>query len=85
MRSAVPSPGLTAADFTVLEDGKPQPIVAFQELSAPDPDGSLVPWMREVAPDVRTNSADGRRVFMLVLDDVVDRRRRRRESSVVNT
>lgn len=57
-----PVPDLTAADFTVLEDGKPQPIVAFEELGAPDPDGSLVPWMREVAPDVRTNSADGRRV-----------------------
>ena len=65
-----PVPNLTAADFTVLEDGKPQPIVAFQEMSAPDPDGSLVPWMRDVAPDVRTNSADGGRVLVLVLDDV---------------
>ena len=55
-----PVANLTAADFTILEDGKPQPIAAFEELSAPDPDGSLVPWMREVAPDVRTNSADGR-------------------------
>lgn len=64
-----PVPNLAAGDFTVLEDGKPQPIVAFQELSAPDPDGSLVPWMRDVAPDVRTNSAGGRRVFVLVLDD----------------
>ena len=64
-----PLTNLTAADFTILEEGKPQPIVAFEELSAPDPDGSLVPWMREVAPDVRTNSADGRRVFVMVIDD----------------
>ena len=69
-RNRRPVPNLTAADFTVLEDGRSQPIVAFEELSAPDPDGSLVPWMRDVAPDVRTNNADGRRVFVLVLDDV---------------
>ena len=60
---------LTAADFTILEDNNVRPIVSFQELDAPDPDGSLVPWMRDVAPDVRTNSADGRRVFVLVIDD----------------
>jgi VWFA-related protein len=65
-----PITGLTADDFTVLENGQPQPIVAFEELSAPDPDGSVVPWMRDIAPDVRTNSADGHRVFALVLDDV---------------
>jgi VWFA-related protein len=64
-----PVGNLTAGDFTILEDGKPQPIVSFQELTAPDPDGSLVPWMREVAPDVTTNSADGRRIFVLLLDD----------------
>ena len=69
-RNRRPVPNLTAADFTILEDGKPRPIVAFQELTAPDPDGSLVPWMREVAPDVRSNSAEGLRLFLLVLDDV---------------
>lgn len=69
-RNRRPVPNLTAADFTILEDGKPRPIVAFKELTAPDPDGSLVPWMREVAPDVRTNSAEGLRLFLLVLDDV---------------
>jgi len=69
-RNRRPVPNLTAADFTILEDGKPRPIVAFKELTAPDPDGSLVPWMREVAPDVRTNSTEGLRLFLLVLDDV---------------
>ena len=31
-----PIKGLTAADFTVLENGKPQPIVAFDEVDIPD-------------------------------------------------
>ena len=66
-----PVRGLRAADFTVLEDGKPQPIVSLEELSAPEPDGSLVPWMREVAPDVRTNAADDRRIVTLILDDAI--------------
>lgn len=68
-RSRRPVRGLTAADFTILEDGKPQPVVSFEELDSPEPDGSLVPWMREVAPDVRTNAADDRRIIVLVLDD----------------
>lgn len=70
-RNRQPVRGLRATDFTVLEDGKPQPIVSVAELNAPEPDGSLVPWMREVAPDVRTNAADDRRIVTLVLDDVI--------------
>ena len=66
-----PVRGLRSTDFTVLEDGKPQPIVSLEELSAPEPDGSLVPWMREVAPDVRTNAADDRRIVTLILDDAI--------------
>ncbi len=68
-RDRRPVRGLQAADFTVLEDGTPQPIVTFEELDSPEPDGSLVPWMREVAPDVRTNAADDRRIVLLILDD----------------
>jgi VWFA-related protein len=68
-RNRRPVRGLTAADFTILEDNREQPIVSFEELSAPEPDGSVAPWMREVAPDVRTNSADHRRLVMIVLND----------------
>ena len=68
-RDRRPVRGLQARDFVILEDGQPQPIVSFEELDAPEPDGSLVPWMREVAPDVRTNSADHRRLVLIVLDD----------------
>ena len=64
-----PARGLKAQDFTILEDGKPQRIVSFDELDAPEPDGSLVTWMREVPPDIRTNAADERRVLLLILDD----------------
>lgn len=68
-RERRPVRGLRSVDFTILEDGKPQPIVSFEELDSPEPDGSLVPWMREVAPDVRTNAAEDRRIVLLVLDD----------------
>lgn len=64
-----PARGLKASDFTILEDGKPQPIVSFDEVDAPEPDGSLVEWMREVPPDVRTNYGDDRRLVVIVLDD----------------
>ena len=64
-----PARGLTPADFTILEDGKPQPLVSFDEIDSPEPDGSLVEWMREVPPDVRTNYGDDRRLVVIVLDD----------------
>ena len=68
-RDRRPVRGLTAADFTIFEEGRPQPIVSFDELDAPEPDGSLVPWMRDVAPDVRTNTDDQRRIILIILDD----------------
>jgi VWFA-related protein len=68
-RNRVPIRSLRASDFTVFEDGSPRRIVSFDEISVPEPDGALVPWMREVAPDVRTNSGEDRRVVLIVLDD----------------
>jgi VWFA-related protein len=68
-RNRMPIRGLTPADFTVLEDGKPQPIVGFDAIDLPDqmqPRGS---WMREVAPDVVTNRLDAQRVVVILLDD----------------
>src|SRR5689334_15853493 len=52
----LPIRGLTADDFTVLEDGHPRPIAAFSPVDLP---GSVLPsarWMLEVAPDVATNA-----------------------------
>jgi hypothetical protein len=48
-RDRVPVRDLRASNFTVLEDGAPRPIVSFNDVSGPEPDGSLVPWMREVS------------------------------------
>jgi hypothetical protein len=68
-RNRVPVRNLQTSDFTVLENGSSRRIVSFQEVSVPEPDGALVSWMREVAPDVRTNAGDDRRVVVIVLDD----------------
>ena len=65
-----PVRGLTTADFTVLEDGKPRPIVAFVpvELAEPEPAAGRAPWMRDVAPDVITNDVkpEGRLVVIML-------------------
>lgn len=64
-----PVRGLTADDFTILEDGKPRPVVAF---AAVDIDDTAVPsarWMREVPEDVSSNQLDGKRLIVIVFDD----------------
>src|SRR6188472_1566237 len=73
-KNRVPVRGLTQADFTVLEDGKPQPVVAFTAVDVPDPEPPAAPWMRTVTPDVQTNAGaqdpEGR-LFVLLLDDAM--------------
>src|SRR5580765_6700246 len=64
-----PIKGLTAGDFTVLENGKPQSIVAFDEVEIPGAVEPTAPWMRDVASDVSTNDLAARRVVIIVLDD----------------
>lgn len=64
-----PIQGLTAADFTILEDGTPQPVVAFSAVDVPPPVAPTARWMREVPVDVATNQYDGRRLVTLVIDD----------------
>jgi VWFA-related protein len=64
-----PVRGLTPADFTVLEDGTPQSIAVFQAVDIPDPEPPATPWVRDVAPDVRTNDVQERRLFLLIVDD----------------
>ena len=67
-----PVGGLTAADFTVLEDGKPRPVKGFAAVtlpSRPPPADADAVWAASVPPDVVTNQAgeqDGRLVIILM-------------------
>ena len=65
-----PVRGLTADDFTIVEDGAPQTVTAFTAVDVPDVEQPAAAWVREVAPDVRRNDeASDRRIVVLVMDD----------------
>ena len=68
-RERQPVRGLEAADFTVLENGKPRPVVAFSAVDIPDVVRTVAPWMHDVASDVSTNDTTVRRIVVIVLDD----------------
>ena len=68
-KDRMPIRGLTPSDFTVLEDGKPQPIVAFDAVDLPDVNHDGASWLRDVAPDVATNHRDAHRVVLILVDD----------------
>ena len=64
--------GLTAANFTLQLDGKPQPIRAFAAVDVPSPPPALMtvaPWTSEIAPDVQANTAsDEGRLVVIFFD-----------------
>jgi VWFA-related protein len=64
-----PVRGLTAGDFTILEDGTPRPVVAFSAIDVPEAVPPTARWMREVPHDVSTNQLDGKRLVLIVFDD----------------
>src|SRR5687768_2763465 len=68
-QNRLPIRGLTAANFTVLEDGRPQPIIAFDAVDLPDHWSARASWMRDVAPDVVSNRFNAQRVVVILLDD----------------
>jgi len=63
-----PVRGLTARDFTVIEDGEARPIVAFSAVDLPSSASPAAPWMRDVSPDVVSNAGpqEGRLVVILM-------------------
>jgi VWFA-related protein len=64
-----PVRGLTKADFSVLEDGKPRSIVGFSEVEFPEHKGPVTEGEEESAPDVTRQSYADRRLFAVVMDD----------------
>ena len=64
-----PVRGLTQADFTVLENGKPRPIVAFVPVDLAERDAAppTASWVRDVSRDVTTNALrpEGRLVIIM--------------------
>jgi VWFA-related protein len=66
-----PIRGLTRGDFTVLEDGKPQEIAIFTPVEVPGAAEPSAPWIRDVTPDVDTNTAKVTRLWTIVLDDAL--------------
>jgi VWFA-related protein len=63
-----PVRGLNADDFTILDKGRPQPIVAFSPVDVPAPVSDVAPWMRDAPLDVVSN-AENRRLVAIVMDD----------------
>ena len=64
-----PVSGLTAADFTVLDNGVETPIRAFTPIELARPRANEAVWAGDVAPDVVTNQVgeeDGRLVVILM-------------------
>ncbi len=68
-RNRRPVRGLRAADFTVLDGGRPQEIVAFTAIDLPDPVEQPAAWTRTAGPDVVTNGMNIRRLVTIVMDD----------------
>jgi VWFA-related protein len=64
---------LTAADFVVFEDGKPQKVNSFSAVDLPDLDADpemSAAWLREAAPDVVKNTDfKDRQTVTIVMDD----------------
>ena len=64
-----PVHGLTAKDFTILVDGKAQPIQVLTEVRLPVRPASGPAWMTDVAPDIVSNMRpDAGRVIMIMVD-----------------
>lgn len=64
-----PLEGLTAADFTVLKDGKSQPVIAVVPIEIPRPAVPSASWMQDFPSDVASNELDVRRLVVIVIDD----------------
>jgi VWFA-related protein len=68
-RKRQPVRNLTAQDFTILENGRPQPIVAFAEQVIAGPGSFADAAVPAIASDVASNELPTGRVVVVILDD----------------
>lgn len=68
-----PVRGLTAADFTVLEDGKPRRIVQFSAVELPSTAPAAAAAAEAVQPDVVRNDLPEGRLVVILLDPFLER------------
>lgn len=68
-----PVRGLTAADFTVLEDGRPRQIVAFSAIELPPPQAAPPSGAESVPPDVVRNDGPQGRLVVILIDPFLQR------------
>ena len=68
-----PVRGLTAADFTVLEDGRPRQLVAFSAVELPPLPTAPPSGVDAVAPDVTRNDLPPGRLVVIMIDPFLDR------------
>ncbi|MFI5183984.1 MAG: VWA domain-containing protein [Vicinamibacteria bacterium] len=68
-KKGTPITGLTAADFTVLEDGTPQTVVSFEAVQLPTTPAVVAPPKPRVSSNVDPALRVGR-TFVVVFDDI---------------
>ena len=72
-RYRLPVRGLTAEDFTVLEEGKARPVAAFTPVDLPMREHRSAAWMDDIPGDVQANDfAREGRLIVLLMDQSVD-------------
>ena len=68
-KSRRPIKGLTEADFTILEDGVPQPIATFAAVNLPEAEVPPAKWMGRASIDVQSNRMPDGRLVVIYLDE----------------
>ncbi len=69
-KSGNPVQGLTAADFVLSEEGKPQTISSFEAVVLPEFEAAASPMRSRVSTNTPLPRPQQRRTFVLVFDDV---------------